>query len=223
VACCYGNLGLIADAEMDYDRAVALYSEALERFRALDDQTHVRFMLGNLGLIRYFQQEYAHANALMEESLALSQATGDRHSEAISLGNLGMVAFALGDYDRALALQREVLLIRREMSNQAHLALTLEKVAMIVAATGEPTRSARLFSAAEALRADVGGTVQPNDREILDRSIATARHQSGEIAFTTAWAAGATLSPDAAIDEALDGDWDYTSTGYRAEDVTRDA
>ncbi len=68
VACCYGNLGLIADAEMDYDRAVALYERGARTVPRLDDPTHVRFMLGNLGLIRYFQREYEHAMALIEES-----------------------------------------------------------------------------------------------------------------------------------------------------------
>lgn len=207
VASSYGNLGLIADAEMDYDRAVALYQEALDRFRELDDVVHIRFMLGNLGLIRYFQEQYERASELMEESLALAQEMGDRHSEAISLGNLGLVAFALGDYERAASLQREVLLLRRELSNQAHLATTLDKVAMIAAATGSPIRAARLFGAADALRLEIGSTVLPNDRQILDRSITAALHQIGDLAFETAWEAGAGLTPDAAIDYALTDEW----------------
>jgi len=220
VACCYGNLGLIADAEMDYDRAVELYSDALERFRALGDQAHTRFMLGNLGLIRYFQQEYQHAESLMQESLALAREMGDLHSQAISLGNIGMVAFALGDLERAAAIQREVLSLRRDVPNQTHLATTLDKVGMIAAATGAPTRAARLFGAADALRAEVGGLVLPNDREILDRSIDLARSEAGEIAFATAWDAGSRLSPEAAIDYALGEDWNDVSTSYRSQDMT---
>jgi non-specific serine/threonine protein kinase len=219
VASCYGNLGLIADAEMDYDLAIERYSEALERFRALNDVTHIRFMLGNLGLIRYFQGRYDDASALMEESLAIAREMGDRHSQAISLGNLGMVAYALGDYDRAAAIQRDVLLLRRELPNQSHLATTLDKVAMIAAVTGAPTRAARLFGAADALRAEVGGLVLPNDREILDRAITRARAETGEIAFTTAWDAGARLSADAALNYALGETWDDVSASYRTEDA----
>ncbi len=109
--------------------------------------------------------------------------------------------------------------MRRELSNQSHLASTLEKVAMIAAATGAPIRAARLFGAADALRAEVGGAIQPNDREVLDRSITAARSQTGEIAFNTAWLAGATLTVESAIDEALASDWDHTPTGFRAEDM----
>jgi non-specific serine/threonine protein kinase len=220
VASSYGNLGLIADAGMDYDRAVELYEEALGRFRQLDDQTHVRYMVGNLGLIAYFQERYGDANTLMEESLALAREAGDRHSVAISLGNLGMVALEQGDYARAMALQREVLLMRRDLMNQPHLARTLENVAMIAAMTDQPIHAARLFGAADALRDEVGGTLQSNDRAIRDRYITRARTQAGDHAFTAAWAGGATLSPDAALTYAFDDAWDTFPTGYQRQDPT---
>jgi tetratricopeptide (TPR) repeat protein len=175
----------------------------LARFRELDDQTFIGYMLNNLGLIAYFQGDYERATTLYEESLALVRGLGDDNGIALTLGNLGLVAFVQGDYERALALQEESLTLGRRSTNKPWLARSLENFALIAAATRETERAARLFGAAEALRSRFGATLPPNDREFNERYIAEVRDHLGAEAFTAAWAAGEELAAEDAIDVAL--------------------
>ncbi|HYI14925.1 MAG TPA: tetratricopeptide repeat protein, partial [Thermomicrobiales bacterium] len=174
IAYSHGNLGLVADAQGDYERAVTSYTEALALFRTLEDRTYIGYMLHNLGLIAYFQGDYERATTLIEESLALVRVLDDQNGVAMTLGNLGLVAFAQGNHERARSLQEESLAIGRVSSNKPWLARGVEHFALIAAATGEPERAARLFAAAEALRAELGISLQPNDREFNERYIGEA-------------------------------------------------
>jgi predicted ATPase/DNA-binding XRE family transcriptional regulator len=203
IAYSYGNLGLVADAQGDYEQAIASYEEALALFRQLDDRTFIAYMLHNLGLIAYFQGHYERATALYEESLALVRALEDQNSIAMTLGNLGLVAFVQGDYGRALALQHEALTLGRQLTNKPWLARGIEHFALIAAATNEPKRAARLFGGAAALRAELGATLPPNDREFNARYIAESTAQLGDDVFSAAWAEGERMSSDEAIAYAL--------------------
>ena len=64
VAYSHGNLGLVADAQGDYERANASYKAALALFRELDDSNYIAYMLHNIGLIAYFHGDYARATEL---------------------------------------------------------------------------------------------------------------------------------------------------------------
>ena len=203
VAYSHGNLGLVADAQGDYARAKASYDAALTLFRELDDRTFIAYMLHNLGLIAYFETQYGQATTLFSESLALVRALGDQNSVAMTLGNLGLVAFAQGDYDRARELHEESLALGRSLSNKPWLARGIEHFALVAAATRQAERAARLFGAAAAMRAELGASIPPNDREFNERHIAAASAQLGAAAFAAAWAEGEAMSPDEAIAYAL--------------------
>ena len=191
----HGNLGLVADVTGDYPRALEEYEAALTLFRDLDDRTYISFMTHNSGLIAYFQGEYERARALFTESLALVE---DENSRALTLGNLGLLALAEGHLDQALALQRDAFANWRRVTNLPWLARGLEHFALIAIAMGDPEHGARLFGAAAAERARIGGSQPDNDRAINERYIAQAQVALGEAAFSRLWAEGEALSlPDA--------------------------
>ncbi|MFN8663012.1 MAG: tetratricopeptide repeat protein [Thermomicrobiales bacterium] len=196
----HGNLGLVADATGDYPRALAEYEAALELFRALEDRTYISFMTHNSGLIAYFQGDYAHARSLFTESLSMVE---DENSRALTLGNLSLVALAEGFPDQALALQRDAFANWRSVTNLPWLARGLEHFALIAIARGDAAHGARLFGAAAAERARVGGSQPDNDRAINDRYLAQARAALGDSAFASLWANGEVLSLQDAITLAL--------------------
>jgi tetratricopeptide (TPR) repeat protein len=204
IASSFGNLGLIADAEVDYPQATAMYEQALALFRSLNDRTHIGFMLNNLGVVAYLQGDYDRSAVLNEEALAIARENGDRASIATGLSNLGLVAYFQGDYARATALEAEALTIRRDLSGRAGIAKSLESFGLIAGATGRAARSAELFGAAAALRQELGVQAPPNDQELYDRCLDTVRARLGETAFAAARADGESLPLDAAIAFALE-------------------
>lgn len=196
----HGNLGLVADAMGDYPRALAEYEAALQLFRELEDQTYISFMIHNSGLIAYFQGDYARARTLFTEALGTAD---NENSRALVLGNLSLVALAEGSLDHALALQRDAFANWQRITNLPWLARGLEHFALIAIADGDPEHGARLFGAAAAERARIGGSQPDNDRAINERYIAQAQAALGDVAFSRHWVEGEALSLADAITLAL--------------------
>jgi hypothetical protein len=64
-------------------------------------------------------------------------------------------------------------------------------------------KAGRLWGAATAVRAGIGAPLAPGERALQERSLAPVRAACGEEAFAAAWAAGAALSLEQALAEAL--------------------
>jgi predicted ATPase/class 3 adenylate cyclase len=198
------NLGNVALEQGDYPAARALYEESLAIARELRDGRVIASSLNNLGVVARYQGDYASARSLYEENLTIWRELGDRGGIAGTLSNLGDVACKLGDYPAAGALHQEVLAIRRELGDMAGIASSLEDMATVVAALGSSLRAARIWGAAERLRAEVGSPLPPGDRPDYDRRLATARATLGDdAAFDRAWEAGRALTLEQAIELAL--------------------
>jgi hypothetical protein len=69
----------------------------------------------------------------------------------------------------------------------------------------DPERASWLWGAAEALRLSIGARQAPAARATRERLMAVARAQLGEAAFAEAWAVGQAMTPEQAIELALDG------------------
>ena len=190
-----GTEDRVADATGVYPRALAEYEAALKLFRQLGDQTYISYMTHNSGLIAYFQGDYERARQLFTESLSMID---DENSRALTLGNLSLVALAEGRLDDALTLQREALANWRQITNLPWLARGLEHFALIAIAAGDAAHGARLFGAAAAERARIGGSQPDNDRALNDRAIVQGEAALGAAAFAQCWAEGEALAlPDA--------------------------
>ena len=101
---------------------------------------------------------------------------------------------------QAVTLLAESLTLRREIGDAGGIAWCLEKLAEIALSEGEresaPRRhedfrqAARLFGAAEALRAPIGSVMDSVDQPEYERQLAILRLQLDEAAFAAAWAEG---------------------------------
>src|SRR5262249_54302749 len=130
------------------------------------------------------------------------------------LHGAGELALRQGDYGAARALWMESLAIHRERGSKGGIAKGLERLAAVSVAEAYPERAARLFGAAEGLRAAMGALLPPADRAEHDRSVATARTALGEEAFAAAWAEGRALTLEAVIRVAFE-DYEIPSTGAK--------
>ena len=96
------SLGDLARLEGDYERAGALYEQALPYAR--DVGSAVPWTLHNLGQVAQYQGEHARATALFKESLSLRQQEGEKEGIAEALAGLAGVAAATRQPERAARL-----------------------------------------------------------------------------------------------------------------------
>ena len=211
IASSLNDLGNVACDQGDYGRARALHEEALALRRELGDMRGIASSLNNLGNVAHDQGDYGRARALHEEALALSRELGDTWGIALSLNNLGHVAREQGDYARATALYAECLTLCRDIGDKYIATFCLEGLAATVCAQGQLRRAARLFGVAAATRHQIGLPLTPIERPRYERLVAAVRTQLDEETFAAAWAAGAALSLEQAIAEALSDEPDASA------------
>jgi DNA-binding CsgD family transcriptional regulator len=160
--------------------------------------------LGNLGFTTLVHGEPEKATALLDESLALFREIGDSSNIAISLMISALAALTQGDHGRVQALGEESLKLLQKAQDTQHIADCLGIMASAAGARGSAKRAARLWGAAEALREEIGVTLQAEVRMVLDPYLATARSSLGEVAWRTTLVEGRAMTPEQAIEHSLD-------------------
>ena len=203
------QLGQCAVRPGDYERAVEYFEMALPLLRQIGDKSHTAIALSGLAEVAVRRCDYGRASVLEEESLALRREINDRWGIAISLANFAWIALRQDDLQQAVALLEESITLRREIGDKGGIAWCLEKLAEIALTTGQREsaprrdenfrRAARLFGAAEALRAPVNSTIDLVDQPEYERQVAIVRAQLDEAAFTAAWAEGQAMTLEQAI------------------------
>jgi ATP/maltotriose-dependent transcriptional regulator MalT len=151
------------------------------------------------GWVALSQGDTASARILLEENLHFAREQGDRHATADALAVLGRIAIARGDLQEARAMYEESLAVAGEIGDTLILAPSLEGLAEVVATLGEFVWAARLWGAAEGLRATIGLPISPVERIPYEQAVAAARARLGEKAFSAAWAEGRAISPEQAL------------------------
>jgi predicted ATPase/class 3 adenylate cyclase/Tfp pilus assembly protein PilF len=197
------NLGNVAYDQGSFSSARGLYEESLAIARELGDREGVARVLGNLGNVAKHQGDLLSARALHEESLAIKRELGYRQRIASSLNSLADLSIDERDFGSAQALYREALVIGRELGERLRIAFSLEGLAAVVAAQGSSLRAARIWGAAEGLRAEAGSPLPPKDRPAYDRRVAAARTREDNLAFDRAWQEGRALTLEQAMELAL--------------------
>jgi hypothetical protein len=109
-----------------------------------------------------------------------------------------------GNFDAALNIYARMIVAYREISMDPAVANLLECFAMISVAKEQPERAARLFGAAEALREKLGADMTSYERMEYEPAVAALRAGMAPEDFEAAWAAGAGIDVDRAIETAID-------------------
>lgn len=139
---------------------------------------------------------------LLEEALEGIRAAGDTAMIAACLSHLASLALRAGDLEAAAVDFRESLELFSSIGDTHDLVSTIALSAEAVIGLGDTSASAKLCSAAEALARSHGYMLEPPERRALDETTAAARQELGD-AFEQAWAAGAELELEAAVELAL--------------------
>jgi predicted ATPase/DNA-binding CsgD family transcriptional regulator len=198
-----------------FDRSQTLLEESLTLCGEMKNKRGRAYALCMLGIIAFFHGTYDRGKTVCEESLMLSKEVGDRRSVVWSLYGLGVIASGQRDFVAAQTFFEECLrlLMALGYTYKSFTALSLEGLAITALARGKATWAARLWGTAAAVRKD--GTAQPSiTRKPYEQSIAEARRQLGEVAFSIAWAEGETMSVEQVL--AAQGEVGILPPGGRA-------
>lgn len=197
------NLGLVAADLGDITMARALFEESLATRREMGDKQGISISLNNLGSIALSWGDYASAQMLCEESLTLRREMDDKWGIVSSLNNLGDVALGQGDYAAAQTRYAESTLLAVEIGDKLGIAYNQAGLTELALVLGMTERAVRLAAATESLLAAIDGVLEPLNRSRFDRTIATARAALAEKTFEIAWAAGAQMTLEEAVQYAL--------------------
>jgi non-specific serine/threonine protein kinase len=212
------SLGVLASAKGDREQSISFFREALALSRGTGNVRRTAISLGNLGITMLVHGDPEQATELLEDSLALFRDIGDSSNVAISLMYSALAALTRGDHERVRALSEESLKLLQKAEDKQHIADCLEIMAGGAGAQGQAHRAARLWGAAEALRADIGVPLQPEDRRVLEPYLATARASLSEEAWQAALEEGRAMMPEQAIGYSLSSEEPVVSSqvAYRS-------
>lgn len=197
-------LGIDTLIQGQYQRAQAIFEDALSLSREAEHPGHIASMLLMLGNVAYFQGDYDRAFALNSESMALYRQLGIEWGEALVFLNNGDIRVAQADYPAARALYIEALHISRRLDDRRTLSVALEHLANLVSLEyGDHHLAAQLMGAVAALRDSISAAIEPLDRLPHEERVARLRGSLGDRGFAAAWAEGRRWTMEQAVERAL--------------------
>jgi ATP/maltotriose-dependent transcriptional regulator MalT len=189
------------------ERVAAFVEEGEALMKGADLEGHPRaFLRLILASAAVVEGDPDSAAEQLLESLALSRELGNLRVSSIALFTLGMVEIMRQDLDRGATLLVESSRIARGLKYRLCGAYSVWGLGNVNALRGKPIRAARLWGAAEALRERMGMYLSPCDLAHSDyeRDLAAVRSALEEPTFEATWAEGRAMSPEEAIEYALE-------------------
>ncbi len=139
------NLGRIAGALGDYERAQNLLEEGLEILRPLGDQVGVMLYLHTLGGVVRILGDKQYARRLFQEGLDLAEEHSYPMGKALALSDLGDLAYVEGEYALAKEHFKASLALSEEIGDRRGRALALANLGRVATALGEYDEAKRLY------------------------------------------------------------------------------
>jgi DNA-binding CsgD family transcriptional regulator len=198
-----GIQGLINLADGELAAARASLEQGLALVRALRDTRSIALLAATTADAARCQGDYACAADLYGESLALYHELGNRAEIPAMLHNQGYVALGTRDYLVARELFAESLRRQHTAGNSAGIAEGLGGLAALAVAQGRLERAARLFGAAETIRASNPAPIWPAEQIEIDRSTQVLRARLPASIHAQLWRDGQTFTIENAIAYAL--------------------
>ncbi|HLY22673.1 MAG TPA: LuxR C-terminal-related transcriptional regulator [bacterium] len=197
------SLGLHAYLKGDLEEAAQCLDRSLRLARELQDKWLVSLVLNILGRTVDRRGDPALARQHLDEGLRLADGIGDRWLVSLLHTSLGVVSLHQRDAVPAAKHFNDSLGLARDLGDQWGIAWNLEGLAAVAVTAGDHERAARLLGAADALRKVINTPLTPSERADLERTLAAARAALSEADIAAAWAKGAAMRPDQAIQYAV--------------------
>ena len=211
---------LVAWRQGDVDEAMMLLEESRTHFLTAHDTVGPSLCLIVQAILARYGGQFQLSLQLLTEAASLAAFEEFLWGVGIAHYYEGEVQVDRGDYQAALSAYRECLQSARRLHDLWTVGVAVDGIATIWALQNDPARAARLFGAADRLRGTTSALIPVIDRQLHARVIATVRAHLGAGSFSVAYDAGAALSPDEVIGEAM-GDVRITGDRPAAIELTR--
>lgn len=155
------------------------------------------------GDIARTQGDTVTARGLYQRALAAFRQAGDPWGSGRSLTDLAYIAGTQGDHLAAHAACREALEIFGCLGHRRGIARALEASAFLALAQGRAERALKIAAAAAHLRESISAPRHPAEQFRLDQTLLPAWTSLGEAEGKSAWAEGAAMSLENAIQYSL--------------------
>ena len=170
------TLALIAiDDEEDLDSASRLLEEATEAFRFADDDRALAITTSTRGYIALVRGEHAEALVFYEQSLAVGRAIGSDEVIALAFLNVGAASLGAGRVDDAFTAFVQGLRLSTELRSLDWISYAHEGLAAVYVAQGKMERGLQLAASAEAIRTELGTSLDPVEQRIHESTLDALR------------------------------------------------
>jgi tetratricopeptide (TPR) repeat protein len=144
------NLGIVANIQGDWGKALDHYARSLAAYEASSDERGCAFAHHNLGMIHADRKQWSKAEQHYRTSQALAEAAGDRHLGGIVTMNRAELRLAQGDDEGAREGAEQALRIFSEVEARRHQAGAHRLLGMVYTGRGQDALAeAHLRSALE--------------------------------------------------------------------------
>jgi tetratricopeptide (TPR) repeat protein len=211
LALLYLNSGDLAAAQQYGDAALAAAV-------VLDDDYQLAIVLLNLGDALRLQGGTVRAVALLERCIALAARTGMQMVEAVALPVLAKIEVQSRDWQTAAAHLYHALRLAQQLHRPNVVAECLEVLAALAVQTAAPLTAARLYGAAQQVRATYGHPRAAVDDPDYAHQVDQLRTMLAPVVLAQQWAGGLALTLEAACAYALDAIGTMPAPGGRTSD-----
>ncbi len=198
------NLGNIRLFDGDLVAARALFEEGLQACRKRSSPLQLSDLLGYVGHVAEKQGDYAQAQRCFTESAALRRSIGDGRGTAVRIMEASEVALRQGDILGAKRLLSESMAVFRDIGWSQGVGWAHHTLVLIAHSLGDQVRAARLLGAEEMIRAAVGYAIWPDLLVEFEHLLSITQEALGAETYSAAFAAGRSLTVEAAVAEALE-------------------
>jgi len=186
----------------DLDCALELHGEALRLFDEVGNQAARMNELHFIGEALRDRGEYDDAQRSLEEAVGLARDLGNDRQLEHTTHSLGDLALDLGHPERALVRYAESMELSLRLRDRRSQIYCIAGIAGALVGMHRERDAARLWGAAEVQESELGFRMLLAERQRYERSLSLARGRLQE-AFDAAYAAGASLTLDESVVDAL--------------------
>jgi tetratricopeptide (TPR) repeat protein len=206
IAIATGYLGHLAALRGDDGKARKLLTESLASPQELGDDVSIALMCNFLGQVRLSAGDNDAAADLFRQGLDAARRVPDRFPLLISLYDLARSSQAREDLTGAAGFLREGLSVASDAGDESTVGYYLQRLAALARQRDDPDRAVRLLAAADALLQAAGtgwlvayAAAAPSG----DDTVPGLRSRMGDATFQQAWAQGAAMGRQRAVEYAL--------------------
>jgi predicted ATPase/DNA-binding winged helix-turn-helix (wHTH) protein len=212
IARCLHNLANVVKVRGDYPRARWALGEATHIFEELGDRSGAAWSINQQGDIARETGDLVTAREFYRRALSAFRKTGDPWGSARSLTDLGYIDCEQGNHQAGHTAFREAMELFAGLGHRRGMARVLEGYACLALTEGHAARALTLAAAAAQLRKLISAPLPQAEQSKFDRWLAPAWKTLSEPEGKDAWAKGAAMSPEKAMQYSLE-ELDAVSSG----------